>query len=181
MFQQDILDLAYWNNRLKIAEAEILPDNFKKLKKDIKRLQDDEKKPRTIINHLIILMRFSKWLEKPYENVTEDDFNDYLDTLENLKNSSLKLHKIVIRVFIGIINPKLAGCIKTKNTQHSSITPDQLLTDEEIDCLIRHAPTARDKATNSLFNRLRSKEGRVIKYNHCRCKVRRIWMPFVAS
>jgi integrase len=128
MFQQDILDLAYWNNRLKIAEAEILPDNFKKLKKDIKRLQDDEKKPRTIINHLIILMRFSKWLEKPYENVTEDDFNDYLDTLENLKNSSL------------------AGCIKTKNTQHSSITPDQLLTDEEIDCLIRHAPTARDKA-----------------------------------
>jgi integrase len=146
MFQQDILDLADWNNRLKIAEAEILPDNFKKLKKDIKRLQDDEKKPRTIINHLIILMRFSKWLEKPYENVTEDDFNDYLDTLENLKNSSLKLHKIVIRVFIGIINPKLAGCIKTKNTQHSSITPDQLLTDEEIDCLIRHAPTARDKA-----------------------------------
>ncbi len=146
MFQQDILDLAYWNNRLKIVEAEILPENFKTLKKHIKRLQDEERKPRTIINHLIILIRFSKCLEKPYEKITEEDFNDYLDTIENLKNSSIKLHKIVIRVFIGKINPKLAGCIKTKNTQHSSITPDQLLTDEEIDCLIRHAPTARDKA-----------------------------------
>jgi len=94
----------------------------------------------------MILIRFSEWLGKPYEDVTEDDFNDYLDTIDNLKNSSLKLHKIVIRAFIRTINPELAGCIKTKNTQHSSITPDQLLTDEEIDCLIHHAPTARDKA-----------------------------------
>jgi len=67
-------------------------------------------------------------------------------TMETLKNSTLKLHKVVIRAFIGKINPKLAGCIKTKNIQHSSITPDQLLTYEEIDCLIRRAPTARDKA-----------------------------------
>ena len=146
MFQQDILDLAYWNDRLKIAEAEILPENFKTLKKHIKSLQDEKRKHRTIINHLMILIRFSKWLEKPYKNVTEDDFNDYLATIEPLENSTLKLHKTVIRAFIGKINPKLAGCIKTKNTQHSSITPDQLLTDKEIDCLIRHAPTARDKA-----------------------------------
>ena len=27
----------------------------------------------------MILIRFSKWLKKPYEDVTEDDFNDYLD------------------------------------------------------------------------------------------------------
>jgi len=146
MFQQDIIDLAYWNDRLKIAEAEILPENFKKLRKHIKRLHDEKRKHRTIINHMIILIRFSKWLEKLYENVTEDDFNDYLDTLETLKNSTLKLHKIVIRAFIRKFNPKLAGCIKTNKTQYSSITPDQLLTDEEIDCLIRHAPTARDKA-----------------------------------
>jgi integrase len=146
MFQEDILDLAYWHGRLKIAETEILPENFKTFRKHIKRLQDEEKKHRTIIIHLMILIRFSKWLEKPYEAVTEDDFNDYLDTMEALKTSTLKLHKVVIRVFIGKINPKLAGCIKTKNIQHSSITPDQLLTDEEIDCLIRHAPTARDKA-----------------------------------
>jgi integrase/recombinase XerD len=146
MFQQDVLDLAYWNDRLKIAGTEILPENFKTLRKHIKRLQDEERKHRTIINHLMILIRFSEWLGKPYEDVTEDDFNDYLDTIDNLKNSSLKLHKIVIRAFIRTINPELAGCIKTKNTQHSSITPDQLLTDEEIDCLIHHAPTARDKA-----------------------------------
>ncbi len=146
MFQHDILDLAYWNDRLKIAEAEILPENFKTLKKHIKRLQDEERKHRTIINHAMILIRLSKWLEKPYENVTEDDFNDYLDTMGALKNSTLKLHKVVIRAFIGKINPKLAGCIKTNKTQHSSITPEQLLTDEEIDCLIRHAPKTRDKA-----------------------------------
>jgi hypothetical protein len=70
MFQEDILDLAYWNDRLKIAEAEILPENFKTLRKYIKRLQDEERKHRTRINHLMILIRFSKWLEKPYENVT---------------------------------------------------------------------------------------------------------------
>jgi integrase len=146
MLQEDILDLAYWNDRLKIAEAEILPENFKTLRRHIKRLQDEEKKHRTIINHLMILIRFSKWLGKPYEDVTEDDFNDYLDIMETLKNSTLKLHKIIIRAFIGKINPTLAGCIKTKQAQHSSLTPDQLLTDEEIDFLIRHAPTARDKA-----------------------------------
>ncbi len=145
MFQEDVLDLAYWNDRLKIAETEILPENFKTLRKHIKRLQDEEKKRRTIIIHLMILIRFSKWLKKPYEDVTEDEFNDFLDTMETLKNSTLKLHKVVIRAFIGEINPKLAGCIKTKNIQHSSITPDQLLTYEEIGCLIR-PPTARDKA-----------------------------------
>jgi integrase len=129
----------------------------------------------------MILIRFSKWLGKPYEDVTEDDFNDYLDTMETLKNSTIKLHKTVIRAFIGKINPKLAGCIKTKNTQHNSITPDQLLTDEEIDGLIQHAPTARDKALIACLTDSGARKGEVIKYNHFRCKVRRIWMPFVAS
>ena len=87
------------------------------IKKHIRRSQDEERKHRTIINHQMILIRFSQWLEKPYENVTEDDFNDYLVTMETLKNSTLKLHKTVIRSFIEKINPKLAAeCIKTRKT-----------------------------------------------------------------
>ena len=45
------------------------------------------------------------------KNVAENDFNDYLDTMETLKISTLKLHKIVIRSFIEKVNPKLARCI----------------------------------------------------------------------
>lgn len=145
MSQQNALDLAYWNVRLKDAEAEILPENFKILRRHIKKLQDEERKDRTVINHLTILIRFSKWLKIPYKDISEDDLNDYWDSLDCLKNSTIKLHKAIIRAFLRSINPQLAGCIKTKKTQNS-ITPDQLLTDEEIDRLIKHAPTARDKA-----------------------------------
>src|SRR5665647_837685 len=145
MSQQDIHDLFYWNTRLKASEAEMLPENFKTFKRHIKKLQDEERKDRTVINHLTVLIRFSKWLKNPYKNISEDDLNDYWDSLEDLKNSTVKLHKAVIRAFLRSINPQLAGSIKTKKTQNS-ITPDQLLTDEEIDCLIQHAPTARDKA-----------------------------------
>lgn len=145
MSQQNALDLAYWNVRLKDAEAEILPENFKILRRHIKKLQDEERKDRTVINHLTILIRFSKWLKIPYKDISEDDLNDYWDSLDCLKNSTIKLHKAIIRAFLRSINPQLAGCIKTKKTQNS-ITPDQLLTDEEIDRLIQHAPTARDKA-----------------------------------
>jgi len=144
MSQQDAHDLAYWNTRLKGAEAEILPENFKTLRRHIKKLQDEERKERTVINHLNVLIRFSKWLKMPYKDISEDDLNDYWDSLEGLKNSTVKLHKAIIRAFLRSINPQLAGSIKTKKTQNN-ITPDQLLTDEEIDCLIRHAPTARDK------------------------------------
>ena len=145
MSQQDAQDLAYWNTRLKGAEAEMLPENFKTLRRHIKKLQDEERKDRTVINHLNVLIRFSKWLKTPYKDISEDDLNDYWDSLEGLKNSTVKLHKAIIRAFLRSINPQLAGSIKTKKTQNS-ITPDQLLTDEEIDCLIQHAPTARDKA-----------------------------------
>lgn len=145
MSQQNVLDLAYWNVRLKDAETEILPENFKILRRHIKKLRDEERKDRTVINHLTVLIRFSKWLKIPYKDISEDDLNDYWDSLECLKNSTIKLHKAIIRAFLRSINPQLAGCIKTKKTQNN-ITPDQLLTDEEIDCLIQHAPTARDKA-----------------------------------
>jgi hypothetical protein len=87
MSQQDIRNLAYWNNRLKIVENEMLPENFKILRKHIKRLQDEERKPTMIINNLAILIRFSKWLEKKFKNVIKDDFTDYLDTTVTLKNS----------------------------------------------------------------------------------------------
>lgn len=145
MSQQDAHDLVYWNIRLKAAEAEMLPENFKIFRRHIKKLQDEERKNRTVINHLMILIRFSKWLKTPYKDISEDDLNDYWDSLEGMKNTTIKLHKAVIRAFLRSINPQLAGCIKTKKTQNN-ITPDQLLTDEEIDCLIQHAPTARDKA-----------------------------------
>ena len=46
------------------SKSEILPENYKILKRRIKQLHKDDRKPRTIINNIVILIRFSKWCKK---------------------------------------------------------------------------------------------------------------------
>ena len=54
------IELEYWENRIKNSVNDILPENYKYLKRHIKRLWDDGKKPKTVKNHMVCLLRINK-------------------------------------------------------------------------------------------------------------------------
>jgi integrase/recombinase XerD len=122
---------------------DILPENYKLLKKHIRHVKNEGRKPRTIINHISILLRFSRWCKKPYVELTDDDFDDYWDTLK-MKEVTKNLHKKLVKTFLKKINPAAAE-LKIRRIQNL-VTPDQLLTDDEVYKLIDSTSNARDKA-----------------------------------
>lgn len=170
-------DYLYWQKRLTDAENSIPIENYRILRRHIKKLIDDDKSQATVINHTSILLKFSDWLAKrnteyekvkdislfirsphwkdhtfiQYKYVIEYDFEDYLDTLDVAK-STLELHKMIIRVFLKNkeANPDLAKTIVTKKI-YKEISPDELLTDEEVDRMIHCAATPRDKAVIAIL------------------------------
>ena len=80
----------------------------------------------------MVLIKFSKWLKVGFKEMTEDDLNDFLNTLGNIKPATVRHYKITIKAFLGSVNLQLATKIKVKRMLNS-ITPDQLLTDDEIE------------------------------------------------
>lgn len=127
------------------VENEILPENYKILHRHFRKLKDEQRKDRTLINHFMVLIRFSKWLKVEFKEMTEDDLNNFWDNLDNLKPATVRHYKNTIKSFLGSVNQPLASKIKVRRVQNS-ITPDQLLTDDEIDTVIKCAVSARDKA-----------------------------------
>jgi integrase len=122
-----------------------MPDcNYKILKKRIKQLYNDDRKPRTIINNIVILIRFSKWCKKSFAELTDEDLDAYWKTLK-VKKSTVGLHKKLVKTLLKKVNPTVVEEIKVKRTKND-ITPDQLLTDDEVYRLLDAATTARDKA-----------------------------------
>jgi integrase/recombinase XerD len=144
-------DLELWLKKFEKADPEdpdntspdILSENYKILKKHIRHVRNKGSEPRTIINHISLLLRFSRWCKKPYSELTEEDFDDYWDTLK-VKESTKNLHKKLIKTFLKKINPTIAE-LKIRRIKNS-ITPDQLLTDDEVYQLIKSTTNARDKA-----------------------------------
>ena len=65
--------------------------------------------------------------------------------MDKIKPSTVTLYKIIIKTLLNETNPELAKSVKAKRI-YSEITPDQLLTDEDINKLIESATTIRDKA-----------------------------------
>src|SRR5665647_650030 len=142
MSQEDQADLEYWEKRLKAAEPDILPENYLALRKHMKDIK--EKKPRTKINHLMVLMRFTKKITKPFLDLQEFDLEDYFDSLK-LSKSTIRLHMATVKVFLKNVNPVASATIKPPRIKNT-LKPADLLTFEEIEKLIEAAGNKRDKA-----------------------------------
>jgi integrase/recombinase XerD len=134
-----------WDKKFQEAEKEILPENYKFLKRHIRELKNQGRKPRTIINHQVLLIPLAKWCKKPLNELNYDDICDYFDTLTCKAESTIQNHKTTIRTFLMEINQDVALRIKTKRHRNTK-TPDELLTDKDVEKLISCCENSRDKA-----------------------------------
>ena len=82
--------------------------------------------------------------KKPFTELTEDDLDDYWKTLK-VQKSTLGLHKKLVKTLLKKVNPISVEELKVKRMDND-ITPDQLLTDDEVYRLLDATTTARDKA-----------------------------------
>ena len=136
-------DLILWKKKLEESKKTILPENYLLLK-DHLRDTNERWSTRTYINHMKILIPFTKAINKPFTELTKSDLGDYFDTLEGKAENTIASDKKTIKAFLKNTNPELAATIKPKQIK-SRKTPDSLLTEYEITLMINGATNARDK------------------------------------
>jgi integrase/recombinase XerD len=137
-------EFMFWMKKLDEVEPLILPENYTLFYDHITDITETVKK-RTVINHIVILIPFSKWCQKPLKELTKRDMGQYFATFNGKADSTIRVNKATVRNFLNNINQEVAGTIKTKRHK-SKTSPDDLLTDGDIEALINAAPTNRDRA-----------------------------------
>jgi integrase/recombinase XerD len=137
-------EMLYWKAKLKASEETLLEINYKSLRKHIKGLEAIERTPATIRNHITVLLRLAEATDKPFQELTESEVDDYFDTLK-LGKASMKLHKSVIRSFLRTINPDASNSIKTAGIKNK-LTPADMFKLDDIHIMVSAAEHARDKA-----------------------------------
>jgi integrase/recombinase XerD len=138
-------DFIYWNKKFKDVELFVLPDNYKLMKEHLRDVKE-RCTIRTVINQTQLLTQFIKWCQqKPFTELTKSDIGDFCDSLEGKAESTISSTKTAIKTFLKNINPTVAATIKPKQMR-STKTPDSLLTEADIDALIKAAPNNRDRA-----------------------------------
>jgi integrase/recombinase XerD len=142
-------DLDYWDKKLKDVESTVLTENFKAVKECLYRVKKKCKK-RTAVNYIMILLPFLNWAKKPFTAMDKYDIDDYLELQKCKSESTIEGMKIILRAFLRPINPEAASTIEPHNVS-SNVTPDALLSDDDIRALIKAAPNPRDKALIACF------------------------------
>ena len=137
-------DYEQWMNKIEKDKLLILPENLKLFKEHLREVKR-QYKLRTVINHIIVLLPFVKWCKKPIKELDKYDVGDYLDTLEDLADTSQTLHQMLIRKFLRAHIPEVAATIVVKKAE-AEHTPDEMLNSDDLEKLIDAAPTARDRA-----------------------------------
>lgn len=110
--------------------------------------------PYTIRNHVTALRTFGQFITKPISELTYDDIEEILISIEGLDLSatSKKVYKVRLKTLLKFANmDELAKSIKTGNRRSQTKLPDDLLTRDEISSLIDNALNPRDKALISLL------------------------------
>ncbi len=157
-------DLTYWNNKLDEAKPDetkpdeakpdeakpdVLPENYEAVRECLYKVKKKCKK-RTAINYIMILLPFLKWAKKPFTAMDKYDIDEYLEIQKSKSESTIEGMKIILRAFLRPINPEAASTIEPHNVS-SNVTPDELLSEDDIRTLIKAAPNARDKALIACF------------------------------
>jgi integrase/recombinase XerD len=141
---EEDIDLKYRMKKLEKIKQTALPENFQMLKEHLYDIKE-KWSTRTRINHMMVLIPFTEWCQKPFKELTKSDLSDYFEMLEGKAESTISTHKKTIKTFLKPIKPDLAATIKVKQIK-SKKTPDSLLTEHDITAMINAAPNARDKA-----------------------------------
>lgn len=103
--------------------------------------------PSTRYIYLFCLMKFGKFIKKPYESATKDDLIDFFNAFSWYKSRSLK---VCVKAFYkwlygGQTYPECVAWIKTHGFEKRKL-PEEILTAEEIRRLAEATRTPRDRA-----------------------------------
>jgi integrase/recombinase XerD len=137
----------YWNERFDNSKKKMTTVNHDLIKVRLGDLKDTCAK-RTVINQTRLLINFGLWCgekKKKIDKLNKLDLIDYFETIEKQQPVTVSTTKQVIKSFLKEVNPKAAETIHPRKVSNN-LTPDDLLTEQEITAMIKAAPNARDKA-----------------------------------
>ncbi|MDI6917876.1 MAG: DUF3435 domain-containing protein, partial [Thermoplasmatales archaeon] len=136
---------------------EISPHNKKKILDFQKHCIANGIGPARVLRYLNDLPKLAKMLNKNFEDVTKNDIETVLCTIEKTDYAPrTKLDfKVTLKKFYKWINggeeyPKCIKWIKTGDKLNNNKLPDELLTEEEVKKMISHCRYSRDRALISI-------------------------------
>lgn len=132
-------------------------DNLSECNKFIKSMNLNDVSINTIKNAFVTITVFSDWCDKPFSDLDENDIEKFIDYLDeytyekkgkkvHYKPASIYTHKTNLRKFLHWLKrDDLVKCIKCKTKKYKQL-PEDILNQNDVDALIQHAITPRDKA-----------------------------------
>jgi integrase len=146
--------LEYWKKKFEESEPDILPDNYRALRKHIRMLESGRVKERSIVNHIQALIPFAKWCKVNFSVLIDDDIFDYCERLAKCtyqrgkkqlkyKPATIYAHKAYLKTFLKSINPIASNSIILKREKREL---PEILTEQDAEAMIKAAPNARDRA-----------------------------------
>jgi integrase len=151
--------LEYWGKKLEESTPEILPENFKTLKKHIRKLESGRVKERSIVNHIQALIPFAKWCKVNFTVLVDDDIYEYCEHLAKMtfkrgkkelkyKPATVYAHKAYIKTFLKPINIAASNSVMLKREKREL---PEILNEADTEAMIKAATNSRDKAMISVL------------------------------
>ncbi len=140
-------ELEYWADYFERAKTNMLIENYDAIRKHIRQLKAKGMRERTLVNHYQFLTHFGIWCKAPFKNLTEEEILDYCEVLDKQKyKEGTKYVKLAtIKAFLKNINNEATKAITIK-PQKSKKLPEDLLTQQDIETLLKNCGNNRDRA-----------------------------------
>lgn len=163
-------NIGFWTQKLEENEQKILPENFRLLKRHVRKMQAGNVRERTVVNHIQMLLPFALWCEIDYKSLDEDDIFDYCDFLmkktyiregkaKKYSNATVYAHKTCIKTFLKTINPAVSKAVTLKKDKREI---PEILTEEDVAAMIKASLTARDRALVSCLFESGARKGELL-------------------
>jgi len=147
----DIHGISKWYRRaLERLESDVGDGNKKLIHKFLARLRRAGVTLNTRATYLNILIRMDKYFQKPLTEVTESEFDGFIEYLESRGHTRgyVGNYQKAYRKFCGVLMDEVPGWVrdmKIWRTDHK-LQPHEILTQEEITRMIHAAGNSRDRA-----------------------------------
>jgi len=147
----DIHGVKGWYRRaLERLESGVGEENRELIHRFLSRVRRDGVTLNTRATYLNILIRMARYFQKPLTEVTEAEFDGFIDCLENrgYARGYIGNYQKAYRKFCSLLMSPVPGWVrdmKIWRTDHK-LQPHEILTQEEIARMIRAACNMRDRA-----------------------------------
>jgi integrase/recombinase XerD len=145
--EKKLLDAAFNRLEKQYSNGSLPASNFELMRRFHRSRRNQGLKEYTLINDLKALGEFSKVIEIPVAEMTEDDLLDFFDYLQEKSIGSMNFYKIRIGVFLKYCKrDDLVPMCTVKRCKSNKKLPENILKHEDIEKLIDATQNLRDAA-----------------------------------